>query len=69
MKFALLAPEGTVMEEGTVIALLLLDRLTANPELGAAEVSVTVQVSDPAPVIEAIAQLRPESETVLVPLP
>ena len=69
VNFALLAPEGTVMEEGTVIVLLLLDRFTTNPELGAAAVSVTVQVSDPAPVIEAIAQLRPESETVLVPLP
>ena len=44
-KFAVVAPEGTVTDEGTAIALLLLDNVATKPLLGAAEVSVTVQVS------------------------
>jgi hypothetical protein len=46
------APAGTVTEEGTVTALLLLDRLTANPPLPAAALRVSVQGSPPPPVIE-----------------
>jgi hypothetical protein len=61
-KLALAAPEATVTEAGTVNALLLLERLTTTPALGAAEVSVTVQVSCPAPVRDDFAQLMPESD-------
>jgi hypothetical protein len=68
-KLALLAPDGTVREEGTVIMLLLLARPTTNPELGAAEDNVTVQASVPDPIMVVLAQLRPESVAVLVPLP
>lgn len=70
-KFALLAPEGTVTEAGTEITLLLLVRFTINPLLGADAVSVTVQLSVPVPIIEELAQLRPDRETVpeLDPLP
>ena len=41
---ALVAPEATVTEAGTVSAALLLLRLTAKPALGAAFVKPTVQV-------------------------
>ena len=60
----LLAPEGTVTEAGTVIAVLLLARLTASPVVGAAAVNVTVQLSEPAPIIEVLAQVRPAREPV-----
>lgn len=49
---ALVAPAGTVTEAGTLTALLLLPRLTDTPPFGTAAVSITVQVSDPAPVKE-----------------
>jgi len=49
-KLALVAPAGTVTEVGTVTALLLLESVTACPPVGAAELSVTVQLSVPAPV-------------------
>ena len=61
---ALFAPEGTVTDPGTAIALLLLARLTTNPVLGATAVKVTVQLSIPAPLIEVLEQRRPESEAV-----
>jgi len=61
-KSALVAPEGTVTEEGTVISLLLLERFTTWPVLSAADVSVTTHVSCPAPVMEDFSQLRPESD-------
>jgi len=67
-KLALEAPEATVTEAGTVTALLLLERLTANPPLAAAAFSVTVQLSVPAPVIEPLAQLSPVSTGTPVPL-
>ena len=44
VKFALLAPEGTVTDAGTGRLALLLLRLTLNPPVPAALVSVTVQV-------------------------
>lgn len=47
----LVAPAATVTEAGTVTALLLLDKLTFNPPLGAAELRNTVQGSVSAPVI------------------
>jgi hypothetical protein len=65
----LVAPAGTVTDDGTVTAELLLERLTAAPFFGAAMSVVTVQVSVPAPVIEPLAQLRLESEAELAPLP
>ena len=68
VKFALVAPEATVTLAGTVTALLLLARLTANPPLAAAAFSVTVQLSVPAPVIEPFAQLNPLSTGDPVPL-
>ncbi|MBI1791168.1 MAG: hypothetical protein HYR60_26870 [Acidobacteria bacterium] len=44
VKVALLAPEATVTEAGTVSAALLLDRLTAKPPPAATLFSVTVHV-------------------------
>jgi len=43
-------PAGTVTDEGTVIAVSLLNRLMAVPPAGAAALRVTVQASEPAPV-------------------
>lgn len=57
-KLALVAPAATVTDAGTVIALLLLESATVNPGWLAAAVSVTVQLSVPAPVIELLLQLR-----------
>jgi hypothetical protein len=58
VKLALVAPAATVTEAGTVTALLLLARLTAKPPLSAAAFSVTVQLSVPAPVIDALVHVR-----------
>jgi hypothetical protein len=52
---ALVALAATATEAGTVTALLLLDKLTGNPPLLAAVLSVTVQESVPEPVREALA--------------
>jgi len=57
-KLALVAPAPTVTADGTLTAALLLDNATASPPLGAAELMVTVQVSDPAPVSDPLAQLK-----------
>ncbi len=54
MKPALLALAATMTDGGTVTDALLLDRLTANPPAGAAPLRLTVQASDPPPVIEAL---------------
>ena len=56
-KLALLAPDATVTEAGTVTAALLLARVTASPPLAAAAFKVTVQLSVPAPVIDPLLQL------------
>ena len=56
---ALDALAGTVTEAGTVTAVLLLDKVTPNPPAGAAEVSVTVQVSVLEPVIDEVLQVNP----------
>jgi len=56
-KLAVVAPAGTVTEAGTVTALLLLASVTACPPVGAAELSVTVQLSVAAPVMEPFAQV------------
>lgn len=63
VKLALLAPAGTVTEVGTVTALLLLVILTTNPTEVAVPLSVTVQLSAPAPVNEEFAQLNVLSAT------
>ena len=63
-KLALVAPEATVTEAGTVTDELLLARLTLKPELGAGLVSRTVQASVAAPVAEAALQLTPLSAGV-----
>jgi hypothetical protein len=57
VKLAVVAPAGTVTEGGTVTAELLLATPTANPPLAAATFSVTVQLSVPALVIDALVQL------------
>ena len=46
-KVAVVAPAATVTVVGTVKALLLSERLTIVPPMGAARESVTVQVVDP----------------------
>lgn len=63
-KEAVVAPEGTDTEAGTVIAVLLLTRLTARPALGAAPLKVTEQFSVPAPIMEELEQLKPERDGV-----
>jgi hypothetical protein len=70
-KLALLAPEATVTEAGTDTAPLLLESPTLNPALGADAVSVTVQLSVPAPNIEELVQLKLDREAVpeFEPLP
>jgi len=70
-KPALVAPEGTDTEGGTVTAPLLLSRLTVKPALGAGAVNVTLQESVPAPIIDEFAQLKPDKEAVVEaePLP
>lgn len=60
----LVAPDGTVAEAGTTMALLLLVRAIATPELGAAALSVIVQLSVPAPIIEELEQLIADREAV-----
>jgi hypothetical protein len=54
VKPPLVAFAATITDAGTVTDTLLLDRLTANPPAGAAAVRLTVQASDPPPVIEAL---------------
>jgi hypothetical protein len=53
---ALVAPEATVTEAGTVTAELLLDKLTVIPPLPAAVLSATVQESVPEPTMDALTQ-------------
>ena len=65
---ALIAPAGIVTEPGTVTVLLLLDRLTKNPPLAAAELRVTVQASVPAPVNEPVAQANALRTGTPIPL-
>jgi hypothetical protein len=68
VKLALVAPAATVTEPGTVTNELLLARLTANPPLAAAVLSVTVQLSVPDPMIDPLVQLSPVSPGTPVPL-
>lgn len=61
VKEAVVAPEGTRTEAGTATAVLLLARFTAMPALGAAPLRVTEQLSLPAPIMEILEHVRPES--------
>jgi hypothetical protein len=52
--------------------MLLLDRLTTSPSLGAAELKVTVQESEPDPVMDPILQetaLNAAAGTAVAPVP
>jgi hypothetical protein len=64
-KVALVAPEGTDIDAGTVTTPLLLARLTTMPLLGAAAVNVTLQESVPAPIMDELAQLRLDKDAVV----
>jgi hypothetical protein len=55
-KLVLVAPAGTVTEDGTVTAELLVAKFTASPPPLAAPFSVTVHVSVPDPVIDELVQ-------------
>ncbi len=59
VKLAVVAPAATVTVAGTVTAELLLTRPTAKPPLAAATFNVTVQLSVPTAVIDALVQLKP----------
>jgi len=59
MKLTVVDPDCTVTEFGTVTAESLLDRLTAKPQVAAAEFRVTVQLSVPAPEIDPLTQVMP----------
>jgi hypothetical protein len=48
---------------------LLLDRLTLSPPLGAAALNVTVQASDPDPVMDVLLQERALNAAVVAPVP
>ncbi len=67
VKLPVVAPDATVTLAGTVTAELLLARLIAKPPLGAGAFSVTVQLSDPAPVTDELPQLSPLNTGALVP--
>ena len=58
VKLAVVVPAATVTVAGTVTAELLLARFTAKPPLSAAALSVTVQLSVPAPVMEPLVQFN-----------
>jgi len=65
---ALVAFAGTANVAGTVAAALLLARLTLKPPLPAAVVSVTVQLSLPGPVIDALLQESALNAPSVVPV-
>jgi hypothetical protein len=67
-KLAVVAPAAMVTDEGTVTAVLLLARPTANPPLAAATLTVTVHASVPAPVSDEFEQESVESTGTPVPL-
>jgi hypothetical protein len=57
VKLALFSLASTVTEAGSVTDVSLLERLTVNPPMGAAELRVTVQESVPAPSIDELVQV------------
>jgi hypothetical protein len=68
MNVAVAARAVTVTVAGTVIAPLLLPRLTVTPPLGAAAFNVTVQTSVPEPVMASVLHVSPSSTGTPVPL-
>ena len=67
---ALVAVAGTVIEAGTVTALLLLVTETLTPPVGAEPDRLTVQVSVSEPVMEALLQVKPLTVgATVVPVP
>jgi hypothetical protein len=69
---ALVAFAGTVTVLGSVTAELLLNRFTTSPPLGAERVSVTVQASEPNPVMAPLLQdsaLNAAEPVPVVPVP
>jgi hypothetical protein len=68
VKLAVVAAGATVTEAGTITAELLLARLTRKPPLTEAAFSVTVQLSDPTPVIDPLVQLSPLNTGTPVPV-
>jgi hypothetical protein len=69
VKLAVVAPAATVTAAGTVTAALLLARSTAKPPLAAAALSLTVQLSLPAPVTATWSQLKELNSGELAALP
>jgi hypothetical protein len=57
VKLAEVPPAATLVAAGTETAALLLVRFIVKPPAGAAEFSVTAQLSVPAPVIDPLAQV------------
>ena len=70
MNPALVALAGTTTVAGTVTAALPLVKPTLKPPLPATALSVTVQVSLPEPVIDALLQVSPlKAPDAAVPVP
>ena len=70
LNLTLLSPAGTVMDAGTLMAAMLLERATKSPPEGAAALVVSVHVSLTAPVTVVVSQLRPLSKAFCAePLP
>ena len=68
MKAALDAPGATITDAGTVTETLLLARFTLRPPLSVAAFNVSVQLSDPEPVINELVQLSALSAGTPLPL-
>ncbi len=71
VKPALVAPAATLTLAGTVTALLLLDKFTLMPPVGAAPLMVTEHASVVAPVKELLVQLTDDTDgrIAIVPVP
>ena len=65
---AVVAPAATVMEAGTVTAVLLLASVTLDPPVAAAALTVSVHTSVVEPVTEALAQVIPVISGTPVPV-
>jgi hypothetical protein len=66
----LVVPAGTVIDDGTVTALVLLAKLTTIPPLDASADKVTVQLSIAGPMMVELTHVNPDSEAVeLEPFP
>jgi hypothetical protein len=67
-KLAVVDPAATVTWAGTVTEELSLAKLTVNPPLAAAPLSVTLQLSLPPPVMDPLLQLNALSTGTPMPL-